>query len=70
MKFAIFLALLSLNLTLNSAYANEEDTSLVDDIVAFCDEQAQLAGIEDSQEKAQYTKECRDSYGVQSGDTQ
>lgn len=70
MKFAILLAFLSLSSIFNTVYATEEDAMISDDIAAFCDEQAQLAGIEDADEKMQYVQECLASYGVPSGDSQ
>ena len=70
MKLAILLALLSLSSILNTVYANEENASVGDDTAAFCDEQAQLAGIEDADEKRQFVKDCMESYGASSGDSQ
>ena len=79
MKFAILLALLSLNSIFNTAYATEGEasvsdditiSSISDDIAAYCDEQAQLSGIEAAQEKAKFTKECIDGFAAPSGDAQ
>ncbi len=62
MKFAVYLAALSLTATLGTAYAtgiaNPED-----DISGYCKEQAELAGVEDMDEKAEYIKDCVDSFG-------
>ena len=64
MKLAALLAILSLSAALNMAYAteNEEDTN------AYCNEQAEMAGIEDAGEKAQYMNECIDSFAIPSDD--
>lgn len=70
MKFAILLAFLSLSSIFNTVYATEEDASVSENVAAFCDEQAQLAGIEDADEKNIYVKECMESYGVLPGDSQ
>jgi len=67
MKFAVLLAVLSSMITFNAAYAAEA-TNDSNEIAAYCEEQAQLAGIENAAEKSQYVKECIDSFGVPSGD--
>jgi len=68
MKFAVLLAVLSSTIMFNTAYAAEA-TNDSNEIAAYCDEQAQLAGIEDAAEKSQYIKDCIDSFGVPSGET-
>ena len=70
MKFAILLTFLSLSSIFNTVYAAEENAGGIDDVAAFCDEQTQLAGIEDADEKKQFVKDCMESYGVPSGDSQ
>lgn len=74
MKLTILLAFLSLSPILNTVHATEENVgvgvSVSDDTAAYCDEQAQFAGIEDADEKRQFVKDCMESYGVSSGDSQ
>lgn len=78
MKFAVFLAILSLALTSRVVYAAEEmpsesesvSVSESENIAAYCTEQAELSGIEDAGEKAQYLKECIDSFAVPSEESQ
>lgn len=70
MRFAFLLALLSLNSIFNTAYAAEGETSVSDDIAAYCDEQVQLSGIETAEEKTQFLKECIDGFAAPSGDNQ
>jgi hypothetical protein len=62
MKISAVLAILSLTTAFGSAYAAETDG---DNVNAYCEEQAQLAGIEDSVEKQEYMKECVESYATQ-----
>ncbi|MDH5765335.1 MAG: hypothetical protein OEZ38_04895 [Gammaproteobacteria bacterium] len=69
MKFVTLLAVLSLTTVLNPVYATEM-ANADDDIVSYCNEQAQLAGIEDAAEKAQYVNECIESYEVPAADYQ
>jgi hypothetical protein len=54
---------------LNTAYATE---TKVDDsgYIAYCKEQADLAGIENTEEKNLYVKECTDSFITPSADSQ
>ena len=69
MKFAALIAILSLT-ALNTAYATEVSSS-EDDTLAYCNEQVQLAGIEDANEKAQYVNDCIESFATpSSGDSQ
>jgi hypothetical protein len=70
MKFVMLLALLSLGSIANTVSAEEENAGVGDDVADFCNEQAQMAGIEDNDEMAQYIQDCMDSYGLPSGDTQ
>ena len=69
MKYAALIALLFLNTTFNTVYAAEMPDGSVD-AAAYCDEQAQMAGIEDADEKSQYVKECVDSFGAPSDGSQ
>ena len=69
MKFAVLLAVLSSTITFHAAYAAETANDS-NEIAAYCDEQAQLAGIEDASEKSRYIQECIDSFGTPSGETQ
>ena len=50
------------------AQANEEMTDHEIDVKTYCEEQAQLAEIEDAQESVQYIQECIDSFAAPSGD--
>lgn len=69
MKFAVLLAVLSLSITFNSAFAAEANNDS-NEIAAYCDEQSQLAGIEEATEKNLYVKECVESFAVPATDTQ
>jgi hypothetical protein len=69
MKFAVLLAVLSSTITFNTAYAAEA-TNDSNEIAAYCDEQAQLAGVENAAEKSRYVQECIDSFGAPSGGDQ
>ena len=60
MKNTSLLAMLALMMTMNIAHA-EESTAQVD-YKEFCNEQAQIAGIEDAEELKQYVKDCLESY--------
>jgi hypothetical protein len=64
MKLAISLAFLLSATVLNTVYASEEMTSGNIDVPVYCEEQAQLAGIEEANEKNQYIQECIDSFGL------
>ncbi|MFC1589546.1 hypothetical protein ACFL3P_04665 [Pseudomonadota bacterium] len=63
MKFSALLAILSLITAFSSAYANEMDTE-ADNVAAYCNEQSELAGIEDAVEKEIFIAECIDSYAT------
>ena len=65
MKFLALLAILSLSTTFSTAYAAETDGE-TDNISAYCNEQAELAVIEDIVEKEIYISECIDSYATTS----
>ena len=67
MKTATLLLLLSLTASINMAYATETSND-IDDIKAYCTEQAQLSGIEEGPEFTQYVQECIDSYTAPTGD--
>ncbi|MCW9014520.1 MAG: hypothetical protein OQL06_12115 [Gammaproteobacteria bacterium] len=62
MKLAVYLAALSLTATLGTAFAVDM-VNADDDIPGYCNEQAELSGIEDMDEKTQYIQDCIDSYG-------
>ena len=68
MKFSALLAILSLTMAFNTASATE--MAGADDDLSYCNEQVQLAGIEDAEEKNQYVKDCMDSMGTPQGDYQ
>lgn len=67
MKFAVFMVILS-SITLTgaaiAAEAEIEAENKNDDYAAYCNEQAELAGIEDAGEKSQYINECIDSFAL------
>ena len=69
MKIARLLILLSLTSSFSTAYATETSTEN-DDVIVYCNEQAQLAGIEDQAELKQYVQECVDSYTIPAGESQ
>jgi hypothetical protein len=62
MRSAILLFLLTLTASISTVYA--EDSSVGDDVTAYCTEQGQLAGIEDTDELNQYVQDCVDSYAM------
>jgi len=66
MKFLALLAILSLSTTFGSAYATETDGE-ADNVFEYCNEQAELAGVEDATEKEAYIADCIDSYATTSG---
>ena len=59
MKLALLFAVISLSI---SSFTNAEEVSDNDDYVLYCEEQAQLAGMEDTNEKKDYIDECLESY--------
>ncbi|MCW8831577.1 MAG: hypothetical protein OQK32_08680 [Gammaproteobacteria bacterium] len=65
MKFLTLLAILSLSTGFGSAYATEIEGE-TDNVAAYCNEQAELAGIDDAVEKDIYISECTDSYATTS----
>lgn len=70
MKRTALLAFLSLYSIFNAVHATGDDASVTEDFVAFCTEQAELAGVEDQEEKKQFVKDCLLSYGVQAAESQ
>jgi len=68
MKLVQLLTVLSLSLTLFTANAADTD-SAENDYKTYCEEQAEMSGIEDANEKSEYIKECIESFTVPSGDT-
>lgn len=60
MKYAVYLAALTM-MALNTAYASEM-ANPEENISAYCTEQAELAGIDNLEEKNQYIQDCIDSY--------
>ncbi|MBC8211116.1 MAG: hypothetical protein H8E21_08595 [Gammaproteobacteria bacterium] len=67
MKLPHFFTFLCLAAVLNSAYATDASPN-DDEYRSFCAEQAQMAGIEDPDEKKQYIASCLINYGVHSAD--
>ena len=61
MKFLTLLAILSLSTVFSSAYAAEADDE-AGDVVEYCNEQAELAGIEDATEQQAYLRDCAASF--------
>jgi hypothetical protein len=70
MKIARLLVPLALITSFQIANAEEETADATSDVSVYCEEQAQLAGIEDSNESVQYIQECIDSFAIQSDDMQ
>ena len=69
MKFATLLSIMSLTAVLNTAVAADIG-SAEDDTLNYCNDQAAMAGIEDAAEKAQYVKECVESFDAPAGEGQ
>lgn len=69
MRFVKLLVALSLAMPLSSIYANEANSD-EDNAKAYCNEQLQLSGIEDSAEKEEYLKECNNSFSAPAGTNQ
>ena len=69
MKYFALLAALSLATTINTVYATEV-TSSDDEAIAYCNEQGELSGIENTEEKKQYIKDCIESVAPQLEDNQ
>ena len=64
MKLALLFAILSIS-TFNAVNAADEEVDYnITDYALYCDEQAQLAGIEDAAEKSEYIRECVQSYAI------
>ena len=64
MKLALLFALLSIS-TFNTVNATDAEVNFdTTDYASYCDEQAQLAGIEDAAEKREYIMECVQSYAI------
>lgn len=63
MKLALLFAILSIS-TFNAVNAAEEVDYNITDYASYCDQQAQLAGIEDAAEKSEYIRECVQSYAI------
>jgi hypothetical protein len=69
MKFTALLAIVALATSSSTTYATEEN-SANSDYLAYCNEQADLSGIENAEEKSRYVGDCIDSFTTPSGDTQ
>jgi len=67
MKLFELLAAVSLSLIVYAANATEME-SAENDYRAYCEEQANLSGIEDAAEKSAYIKECVESFEAPSTD--
>jgi len=68
MKFAALLAISTLATASSTLYAAEEN-SVNSDYLAYCNEQADLSGIENAEEKRRYVDDCIDSFTTPSADT-
>jgi hypothetical protein len=66
MKLALLFAILSIS-TLNTVSAAETENDSTEN-ASYCNEQAQLAGIEDAAEKAEYINDCMASFGTPTDD--
>lgn len=62
MKFFVLLLTLFLAIPFSVNAAETDNTEV--DYRAFCNEQAELAGIVDSDEKKQYVDTCLINYGI------
>lgn len=70
MKIAESVAILSLVLVFNTVHANDDMTGDSANISAYCEEQAELSGIDNTNEKMQYIQECIESFAVQESEAQ
>jgi len=70
MKIAESVAILSLMLVFNTVHANDDMTGDSVNISAYCEEQAELSGIDNTNEKMQYIQECIESFAVQETEAQ
>lgn len=69
MKLPLLFTILSIA-AFNTVNAAEAEIDLnTADYVSYCDEQAQLAGIEDAAEKSDYIRECVQSYAIPTDNT-
>lgn len=71
MRFAALFTLLtffSLGMISNPAYA--ADSSDQNGAADYCNEQAEMAGIEDADEKQQYIQDCTDSFNAPGNSTE
>ncbi len=63
MKQVIVLTFLSLIFSF-PVFAADDSIESDQDILAYCEEQAASAGIEDATEKSQYVQDCAANFGV------
>lgn len=70
MKIAESVAILSLVLVSNAVYAVDEMADDSVNISAYCEEQAELSGIDNPNENMQFIQECIDSFAVQESGAQ
>ncbi len=69
MKLPLLFAIIFIS-AFNTVNAAEAEIDLYTaDYASYCDEQAQLAGIEDAAEKSEYIRECIQSYAMPTDDT-
>lgn len=69
MKLPLLFTIISI-LAFNTVNAAEAEIDLnATDYASYCDEQAQLAGIEDAAEKSECIRECVQSYAIPTDDT-
>jgi len=68
MKFYYLFITISLVIFMHSARASEDPAQNDAEFRSFCNEQAQMAGMEDADEKKQYITDCLTNYGVTSTD--
>ncbi len=67
MKNIIILATASLFLLTNQSIASDAEYS--QETIAYCQEQAQLAGLESEQEQKDYIRDCQESMGLATGES-
>ena len=71
MKLPLLFAILFISAfnTVNAAEAEIDLNPSAADYASYCEEQAQLAGIEEAAEKSEYIRECVQSYAIPAEDT-
>jgi hypothetical protein len=66
MNKIILMLMVSISSWAGAVYAEEASES--DNIQAYCNEQAELSGIEDGAEKRQFIEDCKASFDTSGGE--